>query len=128
EHGGNSLQERAVPVLCLEKETQTGGSAARYEVVAQALEPEGIKRQRLSLQVRLQRRSTGELSFAGPRKISLALRALGHEALPEILEVTPPGSLKDGAVHIAPGADAITVTFGLEGEIDEKVRVEVYHP
>src|SRR5690606_15493579 len=127
-HGGNSLQERAVPVLCLEKQTQTGGSAARYEVIAQALEPEGIKRQRLSLQVRLQRRSTGELSFAGPRKISLALRALGHEALPEILEVTPPGSLKDGAVHIAPGADAITVTFGLEGEIDEKVRVEVYHP
>src|SRR5690606_20690027 len=41
---------------------------------------------------------------------------------------TPPGSLKDGAVHIAPGADAITVTFGLEGEMDEKVRVEVYHP
>lgn len=127
-HGGNSLQERVVPVLCLEKQSKSGGTAAKYEVIAKALPAEGIRRQCLSLQVRLQRRSTGELSFAGPRKISLALRVVGHNALPEIVEVGPPGSFEAGTIHVPPGAEAATVVFGLEGEIDENVRVEVYHP
>jgi hypothetical protein len=127
-HGGNSLQERVIPVLCLEKQTKAGASAARYEVIAKAIEAEGIKRQRLSLRIRLQRRSTGELSFAGPRKISLALRVVGHEALAEIVEVSPPGSLESGVIYVPPGVEDAIVTFGLEGEIDEKVQVEVYHP
>lgn len=127
-HGGNSLQERVVPVLMLEKQGKAGSSAARYEVIARALDAEGIRRQRLSIQVRLQRRATGELSFAGPRKISLALRVVGHNILPEVVEVTPPGSLDGGTIYVPPGAEEATVTFGIEGEIDEKVRVEVYHP
>lgn len=127
-HGGNSLQERVVPVLVLHKQGRVGSSAARYEVVAKALDAEGIRRQRLSIQVRLQRRATGELSFAAPRKISLALRVVGHTALPEVVEVTPPGSLDGGTIYVPPGAEQATVTFGIEGEIDEKVRVEVYHP
>ena len=117
-HGGNSLQERVVPVLLLEKQGKAGSSAARYEVIARALDAEGIRRQRLSIQVRLQRRATGELSFAGPRKISLALRVLGHNALPEVVEVTPPGSLDGGTIYVPPGAEEATVTFGIEGGMD----------
>src|SRR5690606_14842973 len=70
---------------------------------------------------------------ASPAKISLALRVLGQDgmpldALPQVVEVTPPGQLEAGAVLVPPGADPSTVVFTIEGEFDEKVRVEVYHP
>ena len=131
-HGGNSLQERVIPVLCLEKRSKAGGSTAQYEVVAKALPAEG-GRERLSLKVRLEKQTSGLLSFAGPDRISLALRVVGADgrkidALPTIVEVTPPGTLNAGTVLVPPGTEEATVTFSIEGEFDEKVRVEVYHP
>jgi hypothetical protein len=131
-HGGNSLQERVIPVLTLEKANKAGASSAHYEVVATAL-PAEAGRERLELQVRLQKQSSGLLSFAGPRRISLALRVVGRDgsvlgALPQVVEVTPPGELEAGAIMVPPSADAATVVFSIEGESDEKVRIEVYHP
>lgn len=131
-HGGNSLQERVIPVLTLEKASKLGSSTAHYEVVATALPAEG-GRERLELKVRLQKQSSGELSFHGPTKISLALRVVGRDgalldAIPQVVEVTPPGELEAGAIMVPPSADAATVVFSIEGETDEKVRIEVYHP
>jgi hypothetical protein len=131
-HGGNSLQERVIPVLTLEKENRVGASTAHYEVVATPLPSHG-GRERLELKVRLQKQSIGELSFGGPQRISLALRVQDQhgiplDALPQIVEVTPPGHLESGYIMIPPSADAATVVFSLEGETDEMVRVEVYHP
>ena len=131
-HGGNSLQERVVPVICLEKRSKIGASTAQYEVVATALPAEG-GRERLELKVRLQKQSSGLLSFAGPSKISLALRIVSREgspleALPQIVDVTPPGGLDAGVLWIPPGSEAATVIFSIEGDADEKVRIQVYHP
>ncbi len=131
-HGGNSLQERVIPVLALEKASKVGASTAHYEVVATAL-PAEKGRERLELRVRLQKQSSGLLSFAGPRKISLALRVIGRDgsvldAFPQVVEVTPPGELESGAILVPPSADAATVVFSIEGDTDEKVRIEVYHP
>ncbi len=131
-HGGNSLQERVIPVLTLEKRNRSGASTAQYEVVATALPAEG-GRERLELKVRLQKQTSGVLSFAGPRRINLALRVLDREgnaldALARIVEVGPPGGLEAGAIVVPPSADAAIVVFTIEGETDEKVRVEVYHP
>lgn len=131
-HGGNTLQERVIPVLTLEKRNRAGASTAQYEVVATALPAEG-GRERLELKVRLQKQSSGVLSFAGPRSISLALRVLDRDgaplsAIPQIVEVSPPGELESGSILVPPAADAATVVFRIEGETDEKVRIEVYHP
>lgn len=126
-HGGNSLQERLVPVLVLEKKNRPGMSASKYEVVAKAKRAEH-GRQQLELQVRLQQRSVGSLSFAGPKTISLALRVPGHDVAPEVIDVTPPGELDAGTLAIPVNADSVTVTFTLLGPVDDKVRVEVYHP
>jgi hypothetical protein len=131
-HGGNTLQERVIPVLTLTKSNRVGSSTAQYEVVATALPAEG-GRERLELKVRLQKQTSGVLSFAGPRRISLALRVLDREGvpvgvIPQIVEVTPPGELESGAISVPPSADAATVVFRIEGDTDEKVRVEVYHP
>lgn len=126
-HGGNSLQERVIPVLCLERKGKAGSSAAKYEVVASAL-PAEQGRQRLSLTVRLQKQSTGMLSFAGPKRVSLALRVRGRGEAPQVVEVTPPGMLQSGAVLVPPAADPVVVTFVIEGEVDDRVQVELYHP
>lgn len=126
-HGGNSLQERVIPVLQLERGGKSGSSTSRYEVVARALPPE-VGRQRLSLQLRLQKQSSGTLSFASPKRISLALRVPGHDVAPQIIEVTPPGVYEKGALAVPPGAEESTITFLIEGTLDEKVRVEIYHP
>ena len=66
-HGGNSLQERVIPVLVLERHGARGKTSSRYEVVARA-EPAHLGRQRLKIAVRLQRQATGEMSFARPRR------------------------------------------------------------
>jgi len=126
-HGGNSLQERVIPVLVLERHDRVGSSSAKYEVVATKVPAEG-GRQRLQVKLRLQRQSSGLLSFAGPQKISLALRVPGHDVAPQIIEVTPPGETEAGALLIPPGAEPVTVTFLLDGDVDETVRVEIYHP
>lgn len=131
-HGGNTLQERVIPVLTLKKTTRPGASIAHYEVVATQLVGQG-RRERLELRVRLQKQSIGELSFGGTKKISLALRVLDQVgavpgALPQVIEVMPPGELRGGNIFVPPGADAATVVFEIEGEVDQKVRIEVYHP
>src|SRR5690606_11389943 len=70
-HGGNSLQERVIPVLLLERHGTRGKTTSRYEVVARA-EPAHLGRQRLRLAVRLQKQATGEMTFASPKTIRLA--------------------------------------------------------
>lgn len=131
-HGGNTLQERVIPVLTLEKRSRAGASTAQYEVVATALPAEG-GRERLELKVRLQKQTSGVLSFAGPKRISVALRVLDRDglplsAIPQVVEVRPPGEFESGSILVPPGSDAATVVFTIEGETDERVRVEVYHP
>lgn len=127
-HGGNSLQERVIPVLVVERPGPRGKTIAKYEVVAHA-EPARLGRQRLRLAVRLQNRQTGALGFAAPKFIALALRVPGRPELTvTLIDAGPPASLSDCRIQIPPNRDEAVVEFQLEGEFDEKVRVEVYHP
>lgn len=127
-HGGNSLQERVIPVLTIERPGPRGKTLATYEVVAHA-EPSHLGRQRLRLAVRLQDRQTGALGFLAPKQISLALRVPGRPELTiSLLNAGPPAELVEGRIQLPPNRDEAVVEFELEGEFDEKVRVEVFHP
>ncbi|WP_437310917.1 BREX-6 system phosphatase PglZ [Sorangium sp. So ce388] len=127
-HGGNSLQERVIPVLVLDRQVVRGKTTSRYEVVAHP-EPAHLGRQRLRLAVRLQSRENASLGFLAPKSISLALRVPGRpDVLIGLLDAGPPATLSDGRVLVPPNRDEAVVEFELEGQTDEKVRVEVYHP
>jgi len=127
-HGGNSLQERVIPVLVIDRHVVRGKTTSRYEVVAQA-EPAHLGRQRLRVAVRLQNRENASLGFLAPKSISLALRVPGRpDVVIALLDVGPPATLSDGRVLVPPNRDEAVVEFELEGQTDEKVRVEVYHP
>lgn len=127
-HGGNSLQERVIPVLVLEPQGGRGRSASKYEVVARAI-PAHLGRQRLQVAVRLQSRENAALSFASPKTIRLALRVPGRSDVSvTLLDVGPPASRADAHVSVPPNQEEALVEFELEGAIDEKVRVELFHP
>ncbi|MBC7170950.1 MAG: PglZ domain-containing protein, partial [Polyangiaceae bacterium] len=124
-HGGNSLQERVVPVLLLDRHVVPGRSTSKYEVVARA-EPAHLGRQRLRLAVRLQAGQTGALGFVAPKAIHLALRVPGRpDVAINLLDAGPPAALAEGRVVLPPNRDEAVVEFELVGEIDKKVRVEV---
>ena len=127
-HGGNSLQERVVPVLEIEQAGPRGRTTSKYEVVASP-EPPLLGRQRLRVAVRLQNLETATLGFEGPKKISLALRVPGREDLAlTLIAVDPPGELSTGRVLVQPNRGEVIVEFEIEGAVDDRVRVEVYHP
>jgi hypothetical protein len=127
-HGGNSLQERVIPVLVLERHGARGKTSSRYEVIARA-EPAHLGRQRLKIAVRLQREVTGAMSFLSPKAISLTLRVVERKDLAiTILNADPPARLVNGQLAIAPEREEALIEFEVTGgELDEKVRVEVFH-
>ncbi|MDQ2642182.1 MAG: BREX-6 system phosphatase PglZ [Myxococcota bacterium] len=127
-HGGNSLQERVIPVLVLERHGSRGKTSSRYEVVARP-EAAHLGRQRLKIAVRLQRQATGEMSFASPKTISLTLRVFERRDLAvTVLNADPPARLVNGQLSLIPEKEEALVEFEITGgELDEKVRVEIFH-
>lgn len=127
-HGGNSLQERVIPVLVLERDTIRGKTTSKYEVVARA-ELAHLGRQRLRVAVRLQNRETGTLGFLAPKTITLALRIPDRpDVTITLLDAGPPATLANGRVLLPPNRDEALIEFELEGPVDDKVRVELFHP
>ena len=127
-HGGNSLEERVIPVLVLERQVVRGKTTSRYEVVARA-EPAHLGRQRLRVAVRLQDRENASLGFMSPRSVSLALRVVNRpEMMVALLDAGPPATLDAGRVLLPPNRDEALVEFEVEGPADEKILIEIYHP
>ena len=127
-HGGNSLQERVIPVLTVERRMTKGKTTSKYEVVA-IPETAHLGRQRLRVSVRLQSRANATLGFLTPKTISLALRVPGRPDIAiSLLDVGPPATMADGRVLIPPNRDEARIEFELEGVTDDKVRVEIFHP
>jgi len=127
-HGGNSLQERVIPVLVVERHVVRGKTISKYEVVARP-EPSHLGRQRLRVAVRLQNRENASLGFATPKSISLALRVRTRlDVAITLLDVGPPATLAEGRVLVPPNRDEAVIEFEIEGMTDEKVRVEIFHP
>jgi hypothetical protein len=127
-HGGNSLQERVIPVLVIDHGRRRGKTASRYEVLARP-EPAQLGRQRLRLTVRLRGDGAASLGIHTAKAISLALRVPRHPDLAvRLLSASPPATLREGRLAVPPNQSDALVEFELEGDVEEQVRIEVYHP
>jgi hypothetical protein len=127
-HGGNSLQERVIPVLQVERPVARGRTTSKYEVVARP-EASHLGRQRLRVAIRLQNRETATLGFLAPKSVSLALRVPDRPDLAlTLLDAEPPAELTGGRLLVPPNRGEALVEFELLGAFDEKVRIEVFHP
>ncbi len=123
-HGGNSLQERVIPVLTLVHRSAVGGSNTRY--VIRATVKEGVAGMHC-VEVKVMAPPQGELGFGGVPELELSLRA------PEVPEVRVEPCQTRGGAKITAGSIVATVGepfelfFRLTGPADARVLVEIHH-
>lgn len=123
-HGGNSLQERVIPVLTLVHRAAVGASSTRYAIRAVAREGvAGMQCVEATVEVVSQR----ELDFGGVREVELGLRV--HD-LPDVRVET---CQTRGAARIAAGSvvaavgEPFELFFRLSGPDDARVLLELHH-
>jgi hypothetical protein len=127
-HGGNSPQERIIPVLTVTRKRLEASSLAEYAVEVEP-QADAMGFHRLKLRVVFPKGTTTSLGFAAARAVDLALRVPDREAVRVVIkDVTKPGVLRTGRVQVPVSDDWSEVFFGLEGPSDERVRVEIHHP
>lgn len=120
-HGGNSLQERVIPVIVATRKVAVGRNLSKYAVSAKKLAP-ALGYNRVSVQVDLAMQANASLVFASTAKLELALR------VPERSDIHVVVRQPSGAISAEIGGEPVEVFFSLEGAADEQVAVEVYHP
>jgi len=122
-HGGNSLQERVIPVLTVMHRQRPQAGLAQYVIEAEPL-PDllGFSRLRLRLKPSLQ------LSFVGAPSIPLALRVPERPDVHVTIKEAIGAAVQHQELHVAVGEVWIEVLFDLRGPHDERLRVEVFHP
>lgn len=124
-HGGNSLQERVIPVLTVLHRSGAGGSSLDYAVSAK--EGEGLMGMHC-LEIQVDVAGQTGLSFGSASKMELSLR------VPEAPEVEVElchargGARVDGVTIESTIGSSFELFFKLSGPTDERVRVEIYHP
>jgi len=126
-HGGNSPQERIIPVLTITRKRSESPGYSEYAVEVQPL-PDVLGLHRLQVRVGFARQSTTSLAFAAPPSLDLTLRARDRDAVHVLIkEISGPGTLRQGRLQL-PISEAWTeVFFSLSGPSDDRVRIEVYH-
>lgn len=123
-HGGNSLQERVIPVLTVVHRAAAGSALLQYAVTGEA--QDGVAGMHC-LSGRLDVVAQGALAFGGTRTVDLALRVADQvEASVELCHVRGGATLTGGAIAAEVGAD-FELFFKLSGAADARVRVELHH-
>ncbi len=124
-HGGNSLQERVIPVLTVVHRAPAGGGTQRYEVKASARD--GVAGMHC-IEARIDSLAQGALAFGGVQELDIGLRiADGPDVRVEVCDVRGAASRVAGAIRAKVG-DSFEVFFRLTGTAESRVRVEVQHP
>ncbi len=127
-HGGNSLQERVIPVLTVTRKQRGLVGHAEFVVEAERLD-DVLQLRRIKVRVVLSKSTTARLGFVTARTVDLAMRVLERERVrPVIRDVARPGELHGGRIRVPVRDEWTEVFFGLEGPVDDRVRLEIYHP
>ncbi len=123
-HGGNSLQERVIPVLTLSHRAPAGSSTLKYSIAA---EPKiGIAGMHCVV-ARVANVEQHSLDFGGTDAIELGLRVMDEPSVQvELCEIRGGARLSSGAV-IATIGEKFELFFRLSGTTETRVRVELFH-
>jgi hypothetical protein len=127
-HGGNSPQERVIPVLTVTRKRAEQAGYSEYAVEVEP-QPDVVGLHRLRVRLCFAKQTTTGLGFAAVRAVDLALRVAGRDDIRvTVKDASTPGALKSGRLQLPVGDAWTEVFFGLEGPSDERVRVEIHHP
>lgn len=129
-HGGNSLQERVIPILTVLHRAAAGSSGAHYGISTQVREDvAGMHCVEVLVEMLAQR----TLNFGGHKEVELALRVpelSGSEVEGVQVELcqTRGKARLEGGLMVAPVGERFELFFRLTGALDARVRIELYHP
>lgn len=125
-HGGNSLQERVIPVLTVIHRAASGGTTLRYKVSAEALEGVGGMH---CVKARVDTvAGQGHLEFGSARELELALRVVDvPDVTVELCQARGGAKMKGGAVSARVG-EPFELFFRLTGRTDVRALVALHHP
>lgn len=128
-HGGNSLQERVIPVLVVEAKRARAVTEQRYRITAKAESPL-VGLHRVSVQVvQAEAQEPKPLLEDAPPPVDVAIRVVGRDDVQVTLrDVDGKAKLRSGRVQLAVDDTESKVLFALEGPRDERVQIELYHP
>lgn len=126
-HGGNSLQERVIPVLTISHRHQGSTMAAQYVVEVDVAAPV-VGLNRIRLRIRPAPETQGVLQFEGASQISLALRVPQRDDITVLIKDVAGASIDNQVILLKKDQDWAEIFFELIGANDERVKVEVFHP
>ncbi|MDH5674424.1 MAG: BREX-6 system phosphatase PglZ [Myxococcales bacterium] len=122
-HGGNSLQERLIPVLTVQYKHAAGGETTRYGIEAEPMAGV-LGMHRLSL--RAQQIAQTTLGFGGQRTLELRIIALDDPAINVELVDAPGARIEAGAV-VAPLDKPVEILFRLTGPAPLRTKLRIEH-
>ena len=123
-HGGNSFQERVIPVLTVAHRSAVGGSTTAYHVTAERRAAVGGMH---CVAARLTY-APGSIDFGSDFELDLALRVPESPVVRvELCEIRGGAQLSSGTLMATVGQE-FELFFRLAGPVDSRVQVELYHP
>lgn len=124
-HGGNSLQERVIPVLTVVHRTAVGGSGIRYGVTAEARE--GVAGMHC-IEARVEVLAQQSLDFGSPQEVELAVRVPDAEDVQVELCQARGRARIAGSTIVAAVGEPFELFFRLSGATDARALIEIHHP
>jgi hypothetical protein len=124
-HGGNSLQERVIPVLTLVHRAAAGASTLKYAIRGEARD--GVAGMHC-LELQLDVAAQGALDFGGASEVELGLRVPEAPAVQVELCQTRGRARIQGSTLLATVGERVELFFRLSGVSDVRVQVEIHHP
>lgn len=125
-HGGNSPQERVIPVLTIEHKNPAGGSDRRYRLeFGETGTLDGMHFIEAQL---LRAEGTMGLEFVEPSSVDFDVRVVGDERVQAYVnQAGLDAQMRGGVVHARVGRK-FRVLFRLTGPREARVQVELFHP
>ncbi len=124
-HGGNSLQERVIPVLTMVHRAAAGGSSVQYGIKAEA--SEGVAGM-YCLEAKVEVLAQRSLDFGSPKDVELALRVPEAEGVQVELCQTRGKARIVGGMVVATVGERFELFFRLSGAVDARVLIELHNP
>ena len=124
-HGGNSLQERVIPVLRLSYRGHTNLNLVKYRLEAETL-PRVMGCSRLKIKLVKAEAEQGVLDFASGERVSVALRVV-DEGGQVVIKDAPDAEVHNQQLLLEEGR-ATEVYFTISSQNAGKVAVELFHP
>jgi hypothetical protein len=121
-HGGNSLQERIIPVLTLSHRAAAGGSTLCYAIAAEARDEVGGMQ---CLEGKVDVVTQDGLDFGSAHEVELSLRVPDAPGVQIELCQTRRGARLSAGTIVATVGETFELFFRLSGSAEERVRVEL---